>query len=92
MPDSTDKPSVTPFSPKEQFQRFQPDSAESLAINANQKWLRVSLDSSLAQLAAVGASNAELMGARRLITTLLDLSETNTKFGKLPQIKLETYD
>ena len=96
MPDekpiAEERPNVKPFSPKEQYQLYQPDSALALAENTNKKWLRVSLDAALAQLSASGAENLELRGARRFIEVLLDLPEKETKLGKLPPLKLNTYD
>lgn len=83
---------VNPFSPKVSFQRYNADSAKILQENTNQKWFRISLDASLAQLSAAGADNRELRGARRFIETLLDIGEKDTAVGKLPPIKLETYD
>jgi hypothetical protein len=87
-----DRPNVTPFSPKEQYQRYQTDSAAELTSHTNSKWLRVSLDAALAQLSAVGAENLELRGARRFIETLLDLAEKNTRLGKLPKTELTTFE
>jgi hypothetical protein len=92
MPIPDDRPNVTPFSPKEQYQRFQVESAAELTSHTNSKWLRVSLDAALAQLSASGAENLELRGARRFIETLLDLAEKNTPLGKLPKIELTTFD
>lgn len=81
-----------PFSPKDDFQKFHQDAFKELREQVNSKWLRVSLDSALTQLSAHGAENLELRGARRLIETLFDLSEKDTKTGKLPAIRLETYE
>ena len=83
---------VNPFSPKDDFQKYNTPAAKELQSHTNSPWLRVSLDAALSQLAAVGADNRELRGARRFIETLLDLPEKDTPAGKLPQIKLETYD
>jgi hypothetical protein len=87
-----DRPNVNPFSPKEQYQKFQVESAAELVMHTNSKWLRVSLDAALAQMSAGGADDLELRGARRFIETLLDLAEKNTTVGKLPKIELTTFD
>ena len=91
-PIPSDRPNVNPFSPKEQYQKFQVESATELVMHTNSKWLRVSLDAALAQMSAAGAENLELRGARRFIEVLLDLAEKNTPLGKLPKIELTTFD
>ena len=91
-PIPADRPNVNPFSSKEQYQRYQTDSAAELVMHTNSKWLRVSLDAALAQMSAGGAENLELRGARRFIEILLDLAEKNTPLGKLPKIELTTFD
>lgn len=83
---------VRPFSPKEQYQKYQSDSARALQDVTNSKWLRVSLDAALAQLAAIGADNRELRGARRLIEILLELPEKDTPTSSIPPITLEILD
>jgi hypothetical protein len=92
LPGEPENRVVNPFSPKIDFQKYNADSAVLLREHTNQKWLRLSLDASLTQLSASGADNRELRGARRLIETLLDIGEKDTPVGKLPPIKLETYD
>jgi hypothetical protein len=89
---SVSEPIVDAFSPKAQYQRFQADSAKALQEVTNSRWLRVSLDAALAQLASKGASSEKLLGARSFIEVLLDLPEKNTKIGQLPKVQLETYD
>ena len=87
-----DQSVALPFSVKNDFQKFQPESFEKLQEVVNSKWLRVSMGAALAKVAAGGADTSQISGARMFIDALIDLSHRDIKVQKLPRQTLETYE
>lgn len=80
------------FSPKEQFRKFQSDSVMELAQHAESRWLTIAISTAMAQISFEGATEAELAGARRFISRLLNLHETATETVTYPKRELTSYD
>jgi len=80
------------YSPKENFRELQKDSLEELKNNCSARWFSVCLDYSMSQIAFQGATAEELIGARRLISTILTLSKKSDEPPVFPSRSLETYD
>ncbi len=80
------------FSPSGSFKLFHKDEAKELIIHRESRWLTISLNCALAQMAHNGADSAELKGARRLIDALLNLPDTPPDGTKYPVKELLTFD
>lgn len=80
------------FDPKSAFILFHQPEAERLMEERESRWLTLALNSSLAQLALTSTDAAELKGARRLVDTLLNLSDKSDVVAQYPVKELKTLD
>jgi hypothetical protein len=79
---------MTTFSPKQQFRDYHPDAAQELGKQHDKRWFCLALTHALAQVAAVGATQEEMMGARRFVQTLLNLFEESESLPQFPKREL----
>lgn len=77
------------LAPKDIFQQSCKSDAETLANTINQPWMRTAMIYAVSQLSLSGASEQEIAGARKFITTLINLSETQKPEPAYPSKELQ---
>jgi hypothetical protein len=83
---------MTTLSPKTNFIRFQANAAEDLKIMRESAGFTVGAVYALAEMANLGATQEQLLGARNFIHILQNLWDKGEPATKLPVTRLETYD
>jgi hypothetical protein len=83
---------MTSFSPREHFQLYHPDEATWLVQEAQRRPLILSLDFTMAQVAAQGATAEELRGIRDFIAEFLTLGDKVKAPVKFPTHPLTVLD
>ena len=83
---------MTELDPKSQFQAFHPEEATQLQANRESRWLKTSLLYTLANMTHQGATEAELRGARRFVSVLLNLWEKASPPVTYPVKTLDTFE
>lgn len=83
---------MTPHSPKQNFLIFQPTAAAELQKHREDSWLVVASTFTLAEMAHLGASTEQLLGARNFIHVFQSLWEKGEAPKRLPVRNLQSYD
>lgn len=76
--------------PKNTFQEFHPDAAQSARAQFPQPWFCTASMAAVAEMASQGATTDEMRGAQKLLTILINIGEGESEVPRLPVKTLET--
>lgn len=80
------------FNPVRSYQIHHKEEMTALLEQRTARWLTIGLSTAMSQLAAFGASEHELRGARRFVEIFLNLPETTDTIARYPERTLSSFD